>query len=498
MILRFLFDDAAWETPAARHAMESVAMLLETPWRAARARSEDAGGEGPIVFVGRPDAAPSDTAAVVAVSGWPEWKPESLDLATFDGEPLPCPGGANAGDASGVTFPAEWLRAVGFMLQRDEERLDPRRDQWECYSGFTTRFAALGLLDRPLINRYAAQLERRVAAWCGGNGVTLRRLPRWKSGKRFAVALTHDVDDVTLFSLAQAWRLVRRARTPTSYAARGGVAMAVRTLRRGSGADPYWNFDRWAAEESRRGFSSTFYVLPPSPSRVHEYDGLYRMNDPVSFEGRRITVARLLRLLSERGFEIGLHGSYLSHTSAEELTRQRAQVQAAAQTSVRGIRQHFLRFDVRATWAAQERAGFDHDSTLGYNEAIGFRAGIAAPYHAWDGGRGTALPLVELPLTVMDGTLFRTLALDARRAAARTIEHLERVEEAGGLAVLLWHPNAGDEEHFPGWWESYLLTLDWLAGRDAWVTSAGEIATWWQEREAEVRRTVERPSSAAP
>jgi hypothetical protein len=46
------------------------------------------------------------------------------------------------------------------------------------------------------------------------------------------------------------------------------------------------------------------------------------------------------------------------------------------------------------------------DATLGFNEALGFRAGEAAPYHPWDAGGRAPLTLIELPLSAMDGVLF--------------------------------------------------------------------------------------------
>lgn len=487
MRARFVFDPDAWRTAEARHAIEAVASLLEVRWSSGVQGVPVAAGE-PTVFVGRPGLAPEDAAAVVPLEGWPRWVPSSLEVATFEGEPLPCPGGdlGEAGDS--CRLPQVWLRAIGFLIQRDEEFLDSRRDQWECFSGFTTRLEALGILDRPLVNLYAAQLARRLAAWFVRRQVTPPALPRWKDGARFAVALTHDVDDVQRYSLRGAWRLLRLARSPSSYAFRGGVSMALRTLRRGPRrGDPYWNFDRWAAEESRHGLRSTFFFCPPEPSRRHENDAFYRMTDPVEFEGARMPLAGMLRLLAERGFEIGLHGSYLSHRSAEELARQKAQVEAAAGREIRGVRQHFLRFDAGRTWAAQEGAGLSYDSTLGYNEAIGFRAGIAAPFHPWDPEARGPRRLIELPLTVMDGALFRTLKLDAASAVRRVREHLERVESAGGLAVLLWHPNAAAEDLFPGWWRCYAETLEYLAARRAWIATAGEIAEWWQAREERAR-----------
>ena len=190
--------------------------------------------------------------------------------------------------------------------------------------------------------------------------------------------------------------------------------------------------------------------------------------------------------MRRRGHEVGLHGSYLSHTSAEELRRQRAQIAhglGSEVSEVSGCRQHFLRLEIGATWHAQAAAGFGYDTTLGYNEALGFRAGIAAPYRPWDLATGEPYGLWQLPLTAMDGTLFRTLKLDAAAAVAAIRQHLDIVEAAGGLAVLLWHPNAADERSFPGWWAGYLGALDDLLRRSAWVAPAGEIARWWQERE---------------
>jgi peptidoglycan/xylan/chitin deacetylase (PgdA/CDA1 family) len=264
---------------------------------------------------------------------------------------------------------------------------------------------------------------------------------------------------------------------------RKGLDTALRTLARaGRARDPYWNFERWAGEESRRGFRSCFYFCPPAPRTRHEYDAHYTMDDTLEFEGRRTTVRGMVRALAERGFEIGLHGAYLSHLDTEELAREKRQIEEALGQPVAGIRQHFLRFEAARTWPAQARAGFGYDTTLGYNEAIGFRAGIAAPFPAWDAERGAPLDMLELPLTAMDGALFRTMKLDAAAAAAKVREHLERVEAVGGLAVLLWHPNAAAEEHFPGWWPCYLAALDHIAARSAWVATPAEIAAWWRER----------------
>ncbi|HEY2954772.1 MAG TPA: polysaccharide deacetylase family protein [Candidatus Eisenbacteria bacterium] len=479
-----LFDAPAWENRAARWAIETVAPLLDLAWRSAPPGTAAGEGEA-VVFVGAPAGAPRDAAAVVAAGEWKPWDAAGLALARFESVPMPCPGGTLAAPGDPRELPEAWLRAIGWMLAREEERASSRRDQWECFAGTFSRLHELGVLELPLVNSYAAQLSRRIAAWCVRRGVRLEPAPRWKNGARFAAALTHDVDDVQMYSLRLAARLLRLARGPRSYAFRKGVATALRSLARlGRAGDPYWNFDRWVAEESRRGFRSGFYFFAPDPQPRHEYDAQYTMSDALEFEGRRTTVAGLVRALAGRGFEIGLHGSYGSHLDASALAREKRQIEQVAGGPIAGVRQHFLRFEAARTWSAQQEAGFTCDSTLGYNEAIGFRAGIAAPFHPWDAGREGPMELLELPLTAMDGALFRAMKLDPAAAIVKAREHLDRVEAAGGLAVLLWHPNAADEQHFPGWWPCYIAALDHLVARGAWVATPTEIAAWWRERTA--------------
>ena len=480
MSLCFVLDRAAFEQPEARWTIAQVAPLLDAPWRLAP-EGAATGDDELVVWVGGRDRAPQAAAAIVPFADWPRWEPAALGLGTFDRAPLVCPGGACPPPELGRELPAAWLRSIFFLLSREEEVLDPRRDSWECFSGFYTRLHEMGVLGRPLVNLHAAQLRSRLDAGARAQGRTLERAPRWKNGARFAAAITHDVDDVRLYSGRQAWRLLRLARSPRDYAFRGGLTAMKRALLH-RGGDPYSAFDRWVAEEERRGFRSTFYVCPPRPSPRHEYDAMYTLDDRLSFGGARVTVAEMLRSLHGRGFEIGLHGSYLSHRRAAELARQKRQIEEGLGAPVDGIRQHFLRFDASVTWQAQEEAGFACDSTLGYNETPGFRAGIAAPFLPWNLSARRPHRLLELPLTCMDGALFRSLGLHPEAAVRATLEHLDQVEAAGGLAGLLWHPNVAAVEHFPGWWDCWVAALDRLGERGAWVAPSRDIAAWWTER----------------
>ncbi len=483
MSVLFVHDARGWDDPRVRWTVAAIAPLLDAPWREARAGAGAARPGEIAVYVGNPDHAPEDAAVVIPLRSWTTWSAAWLERLSFDGAPLAAPGPIEPPIAP-RDLPPQWLPAVWHAMSREEEREDPRRDQWGCFSGATTRLAGIGLLETPWVNLSVAALRRRLDAAAAARGATLERVPRWKGGARFAVALSHDVDDVLLRSARQALRLLGTGRSPRSYGVRGGLTALARALVPG-GRDPYAQFERWAEEESRRGFRSTFFVFA-RPQRAHEFDATYVLSDRVPFEGRRPRVGTMFRALAGAGFEVGLHGSYESWRDPEALAGQREALAAATGQTVVSTRQHFLRLDVGATWAAQRSAGFTTDATLGYNEAVGFRAGIAAPFKPWIAGAGAGAggaDLLEVPLTLMDGALFRGMGLDRDAAIARTLAHLEAVEAAEGMAGLLWHPNAAAEPHFPGWWDCFVAALDHLATRGAWVTSVGEIAAWWRERE---------------
>ena len=377
-------------------------------------------------------------------------------------------------DAPGL--PPELAR----LFLRLEEYERPERDRWGCWDYTFSENHATGRLLDPEIDRWLAQQRGALAA-------TTPLEPLWPRGHRFAVCLTHDVDLVSERSTpAQMLRFAR-----AGLAGGGVVGLArppvriVRSLRAGIARAPDTRdtLERTAAIEAERGVVSSFFFTVPPRGRWSRYDCAYGPADRCRFRARELRIADVMCTLAAEGFDVGLHGSYRAALETGALDEQRDALRSATGLEVRTTRQHFLRWDVRTTPRAQEDAGFEADSSLGFNRNVGFRAGTSLPYHHFDVTGRRRLSLVEAPLIVEDTAVLGEAALGLGPAEARelVLGLLDEVAEVGGAATLLFHP---DKLARPEWCALYEATVDHALEQGAWVTSLDELQRWWRDRES--------------
>jgi len=327
----------------------------------------------------------------------------------------------------------------------------------------------LGLLYRPVVDEDYLQ-----------NG---GQKPTWPDGKPFAVCLTHDVDAVSLYSLRQSLRS-RKAQLLNS----NGVFQKVRSLAglgidlalseiRSKQKDPLHCYECWLKAEKECGAHSTFFFWPglSAVTKPHHTDCRYELTDPVVFDNQKCTVAEMIREIDQQGWEIGLHPSWYSFDDVNELKRQKESLEKALGGEVISIRQHYLHYDIHVTPAVHAEAGFKYDSTLGFNDNVGFRFGTCYPYHLYDLRAENELPIMEIPLIIQDGAMLnpaKGMRLDEETAFQYVKQIAEAVEKVGGVLTLLWHPNGIINQP---WWDLYLRILKYLKEKDAWFGAVKEV-----------------------
>ena len=356
-----------------------------------------------------------------------------------------------------VRIEADIIGAAAFWLTGRDEA-DASRDPFGRVRGRNDD------LSKPVVTELMNVLWDALSQAAKAAGLAIERAPAWPEGKRFAVLLSHDVD---------LWRK-RTARQLAKELLRGPWRVGQIAKAFCSGPDPWSDLDGIADLEEERGMRSTFFILPGRPDRV--VDGIRVVN---SYNASPEEVGDTLRRLVARGWEVGLHGSFDSFRSAEAMAAERRDVEALAGTSVSGCRQHFLRFERPATWRAQAEAGLAYDATLGYHDADGYRGGFSFPFRPF---AGEELPILELPLVVMDGALRERQGLDADAAWQRLEGYLERTEADGAMLSLLWHNTYFCDLDAPGYRGVYERALDWIRGHGGWGASARDICEWWDRR----------------
>jgi hypothetical protein len=181
-----------------------------------------------------------------------------------------------------------------------------------------------------------------------------------------------------------------------------------------------------------------------------------------------------VRDLTERGFEVGVHGLYHDGRDLESrellLERLPAMHDAARRWGATGFRAPAT----HRGWDLMPLLGFDHDSSYLDTD----------PFEPQGGGSCTWWPfpiggLVELPITLlMDHTLFVIL----RRDESVWTEKTRFLRDRGGMALLLTHPDYMLERERLDVYDRYLATF---AGDETmWAALPRDVAAWWRRRAA--------------
>jgi hypothetical protein len=368
----------------------------------------------PLAFVPAPDAESAAVAAAFPV----------VYGTTVEG------GGAWSRRSSVIDVAIDIFGSAFFLLTRYEEVVRGAGDRHGRFPASASIAAGQGMLDRPLVDEYVDLLWVAIAAlW-----PHLKRRPG-----AFRLRLTHDVD--------QPWATLDQRPGALVHALAGDVLRRRDlglALRRGraildarSGRvdrDPFDTFDLLMGVSERFGLRSTFYFMAGNEPGDHDFR--YRIDHQL--------VLRLLDQIHGRGHEVGLHASYDSHRSAGRIAMEFDALRQACRKvgfdqDAWGVRQHYLRLRAPETWRHHEAAGFEHDSTLGYADASGFRAGTSREYPLFDVVDGRPLALRERPLIVMDATLLGYDALPLDAASNRAVAIVNASRRHGGDAVVLYH-----------------------------------------------------------
>ena len=365
-----------------------------------------------------------------------------------------------------IFLATDLVASAFYLLSLEGERQSRERD---TYGRFRPEFSPLGreVYRFPAVDAYVALLVSSLRFLAEKVGIRLQERPRWPQNAPFAVALSHDVDRLQSWTFAKIKRAIRKGNSASSLPKRFiQTVLSAAQKTNWSG-----NFEFILELEKRYGAQSTFFFV--ARNRM-ERDPAY------SLAGNRLR--RGIGAILQAGSAVGLHGSFLSYDSREMLLEEKDILERHIRKPVAGIRQHYLRFDSEKTWEHQQAAGFRYDTTLGFDNMPGYRAGTSLPFHPFHWAQKQPLPLLEIPLILMDTVLWleNNLYLDARQARKVVEQFLTRAKNMGGLLVLNWHNNNIHPRDVTGFTDLYDFILRWVTEHHGWLTSPDKIWEWWE------------------
>jgi hypothetical protein len=312
-----------------------------------------------------------------------------------------------------VRFKADVLAATVMMLARAEELVPGARDDWGRFPASESALGREGALERPIVDEYGGALAQALE----------ELVPVFTPEPRsLRFHLSHDVDEVGLpFRLRQSLgHTVRRSSVTATLRdlvasvspARPALLFALGELVR-------------AALD--RGVRTALYF---KASERTAFDSGYRLAHP--------KVSALLEWLKVAGVELGVHPSHFTLGSPNLLAKEVATLQSVLGERAVGGRQHHLRWRPE-TWLDWENSGLFYDSSVGFADHVGFRAGTALPYKPWLLWLDREAALLEVPLIAMDTTLFRYQRLSENEVRDTLSRLLAACRSVGGVFTLLWH-----------------------------------------------------------
>ena len=342
---------------------------------------------------------------------------------------------------------------------------------------------------QPFENAHLPTLEihvRMLRQWILEAGIPLIEIPPTPAGHSFVVCLTHDIDFVGI-------RNHKFDHTMWGFVYRATVG-AVRNFVRGRlslgnllqnwfavGSLPFvyagWVKDFWEPfewySEVEAGLPATYFLIPFKRRSGEKVPGGDASRRAAAYDVSDLP--EQTTTLLKRGCELGVHGIDSWH-SADRGKSELARIAAVTGDTSIGIRMHWLLGDA-STPAVLEQAGYAYDSTFGYNETVGYRAGTGQVFRPLG-----ANALLELPLHVQDGALFYPQRLDLPEAEAekRCRALIENAGKFGGALTLLWH----DRSHAPErhWGDFYIRLVQTLRATDCWFGTASQAVDWFRKR----------------
>ena len=313
-------------------------------------------------------------------------------------------------------------------------------------------------VDKPYVDLLALELKDKVTELVRNLKISfISKLP-WPEGASQAWSLTHDVDLVRKYGFGRLFQFIAKGNSRTA-----GVIFRKLYHR----DNPYWNFGELLELYRSKQWYVSFFFLAKSWEKS---SFRYNIKTP--------RFRDLFKTILAEGHEIGLHSSRFIFDHPANYLREKNRLESILGRKLKGVRQHYLRILFPEGWHYLESAGFHYDSSCGYNEAVGFRAGTTFPIEINYPNKSADHKFYEVPISLMDYPWINPQT-SFEENWSKFENQVDLIGSTKGLANILWHPNNVAEPNYRDYWEQMIT---WFEKEQFYQDSLSNIVEWWKNR----------------
>ena len=218
----------------------------------------------------------------------------------------------------------------------------------------------------------------------------------------------------------------------------------------GKQKDPYDTYDFQLDMLKKYNFDSIYFFL------LGDY-GVNDKNLPIE----SVEFQALIKMIGDYA-EIGIHPSYGSNKSREQLKKEVKRLGKVLHREVTKSRQHFLKLTLPETYRNLIDLDITDDYTMGYASQVGFRASICTPFNFYDLDMELETKLKVHSFAFMEGTLKYHMKVGPEEAMQKIKPLIDDVKSVNGVFMSLWHNDTlNNQKLWAGWRAVYINMVEY-------------------------------------
>ncbi len=354
---------------------------------------------------------------------------------------------------------------IFFHLAGLEQAVDPTRDPQGYFDDSLSLFYPYR--ETPYVDNLLWLIDSMIKEHTRSRGLYIVQRHYWPEGQQSAVTLSHSVDNLQKWDypsliLSVADDLVMLATLnwrQLCHTLQGKLKYLFTNY------ELYWNFEEYRALERDSNCHSTFFIAPEQNEYIN-----YSLDDP--------DLQEEIQQILKSGNEIGLLTTPDKLNRDDFITRKQIMLHQLHKEQI-GIRQLGYRNN-EILRDLHNKLGPSYSQSTTLRDAPGFAGGFSIPYQPWISGAKASF--WELPTIYRDAYLkvnkHKVLQLDdAKHQVKKFFQNTLRTRGIFGLDFSL---ASYTDIHYCNKLYAYILAL--IKSSNNWVTTAQEIASWWEKR----------------